>query len=200
MQYGNLLNEICEASAMKATAALSKFLKTPIGIDVKPIEMKQPNEIGLFLDPEELFVKLFVPITGNLSGYSFFLYPTKSALLICDQLFHKEDGETQSFTEIEKSGLTEVANIVIGNFLTAFAKSLHKKFIMHRSADFTIGSFTHIYDQIQATFPQSMRSDIIIKISFEYQHTNIKGYVVLVFEAEQINIAFKEMFEESGGA
>lgn len=200
MQFSNFLKEISETSAKNAASALSKFLKTHIDVNIKPIEINTTSELDFFIDPEELAVKLFVPVTGQLSGYSFFLFTKESALLICDLLLNKEYGTTKTLTEIEQSGLSELANIVIGNFLATFAQSLHRDYVMQRPADFSIGSFANIYHQIQLTFTKSIRREVVVKISFEYQNERFKGYVVFVFEVEQIDGALKEIFEKNNKA
>jgi chemotaxis protein CheY-P-specific phosphatase CheC len=186
MQFANMLNEICKVSMIKATTALSRFLQTPLGVDIKPVEIKQLDDINIFNDVTENTVNIFLPITGNLTGVSFFRYTKQSALSLCDILFHRTDGSTKTFSEPEISALSEVANIVMGNFLTPFAQSLQMESLMHRSAVFDCGSFdTAVTSKMQKFTDKT--DEALLNISFDFQQASIQGYVLIIFDEEKIN-------------
>lgn len=191
MQLDTTLNEICKLSIIKATTALSKFLQIPLGVDMKPVEIKQLEDISVFNDSKENTVNIFMPIIGNLAGCSFFCYTKESALLLCDVLFNRKEGSTQNFTDPEISALSEVANIVIGNFLTPFAKSLQMDFLMHRSAIFDCAPFN---TTLNNQFPTNNNKDThLINISFDFQQTKIQGYVLIVFDERKISSVLKNI-------
>lgn len=191
MQLDLAFNEICKISAIKATTALSKFLQIPVGMNIKPVEVSKIKESEFLENPTEKTVNIYAPITGNLPGSSFFLYTTESALQLCDVLFHRKQGSTQAFMEPEKSALSEVTNIVIGNFLDAFAQALQMDFLMHRSAIFDCGSFKATVDHLPGITEQIKTA--VVKISFGFQHIDIKGWVLIFFDEKKMRTALEKI-------
>ena len=190
MQFREMLNDICQVSAIQATTALSKFLQTPVGVYVKPVELTKMKEMTK--NEDESTLNFFLPIMGNLAGVSFFLYTQKAALSLCDIMFKKTDGTTHSIKENEISALSEVANIVIGNFLTAFSQSLQMDFLMHKSAIFEHASFTNTFNERMPVMIEKM-GDEVIKIAFGFHHVNINGHVVVMFDEENLNSLLKKI-------
>ena len=189
MQIDNMLNEICKASTMQAATALSKFLQVPIGLQIEPVESKQISEMSLLADDAEVNVSLYLPINGDLTGGSYFLYSQNAALSICDVLFHRLEGTTQSFSESEISALSEVANIVIGNFLTSFAHSLQLGTLLHQRATFSEGLVTN---EILQFLNKLREKKLIVKISFGVRHVNNSGHVIILFEEDKIDLILKK--------
>jgi len=187
----DVLNEISIVAAMRATTALSKFLEIPFVVDMNPIEIKNINEIDSFDDhvaSESKTVNLYIPILfgNNMSGASYFVFTPKDALLLCDILLNKEEGTTQQFNEIEKSALLEVANIVIGNFLTFFANSLQMNFIMHCSGEFYYSLFSLLVEQQLPMLAKNIEK-YVVKLCFNFRFNCMKGYVVIIFDKDKID-------------
>lgn len=177
---------------MKATTALSKFLKIPVGLDMKLVEISDFEDINLIDDGQNKMVSIFLPITGALSGASFFLYSPQSALSLCDVLFHRKEGSSKNIVEPEISALSEVANIVIGNFLTTFAQSLQVDMLMHRSPVFDWAPFDVTLKKRLPALTEKMRQ-AVLSISFGFQHVNIQGYVIIMFVEEEVKIILKNV-------
>lgn len=196
MSLTDLLNEICKVSAIKATSALSKFLNTPVAIDVKPVEIKPLQEVNLFIDPNTHAVSLFFEIDGNLKGASFMLWSEKAAHAMCDVLYHKPRSEVPGFREEEISALSEVSNIVIGNFLTAFAQSLHLDTLLHKAPHFNHDLFNKIKMNILPKIEKHMK-EFVVDISFSFEHIYVKGYVIVLFERENVNKALHNISVDS---
>jgi chemotaxis protein CheY-P-specific phosphatase CheC len=191
MEFNEVLNEICKVSAIKATGALAKFLHAPVGIELKPVEVKHIDEITLLMKDDENIVILSLPITNNLQGSCYFIYSHQAALSLCDELFSHPDGTTKSFDVAEISALAEISNIVIGVFLTSLANSLQMDKIMHRSATFEMGEFRVLFDKKLAALEEKIE-EVVVKICFGFQHVNIQGYVLIIFEEGELNKVFKK--------
>lgn len=195
-----MLQEICKASTMKAATALSKFLKIPLKIDIKPVEIKPIDNINLPYDSKDMTISLFVPIKDYVvKGGSPLVLTKKSALAICDVLLNREEGSTKQITEIEESALKELANIVLGNFLTPFAHSLLKGNLMHSPATYEINTANEIIKHIRSLLAQTIGEVPVINIVFSYEHENIKGIINIVFEEETINSLLQQVMVISNG-
>lgn len=195
MQF-NMLNEITKVAAIKATSALSKMLEFPIGVDIIPVETKNLNEIKYIMQADEKIVGLSVPIVGLLPGTCLLIYPEKSAFSMCDTMFHRVEGETQAFSEMEISALTEAANIVVGNFLTSFALPLQIESLLHRSARFNHKEFASFMDEISLALSQSIKNGIVVEIAFHFQHIKIQGLAIFLFEEKNLLDLIKKVHVE----
>lgn len=197
MVFKELLNEICKVSTMKATNALSEFLNTPVAIEMKPIQIMHIDQINLFMDPNEKAVSLYLEINGDLKGASLLLWSQKSAHAMCDALFYKpKSDEGAAFRDEEIAALAEVANVVVGNFLTSFAQSLQLDKLMHRSAIFDSAEFGEIKQKLITELEKKM-AEVVVDISFSFQHIYIKGFIIFIFEKESINDNLKKISVKS---
>lgn len=181
-----MLNEITKVAAIKATSALSKMLEFPIGVDVVPVEKKNVDEVKSIMRADEKVVGLSVPIIGVLPGTCLLVYPEKSAFAICDAMFHRKEGETKTFSEMDISALTEVANIVIGNFLTSFATPFNMESMMHRAARFNRADFAEFMDEISLMLYKDIKDGIVVELAFHFQHVKINGVAIFLFDEKQM--------------
>lgn len=200
MPFNFMLQEICKASTMNAATALSKFLKIPLKIDIKPVEIKSIDNINLPYHSKEMTVSLFVPIKDHVvKGGSPLVLTKNSALAICDLVLNRTQGSTKQITEIEESALKELANIVLGNFLTPFAHSLLQGSLIHSQAAYEINTANEIIKHIRSLLAQTIGKGPVINIVFSYEHENIKGIINIVFEEGQINSLLKQVMVLSNG-
>jgi chemotaxis protein CheY-P-specific phosphatase CheC len=114
------------------------------------------------------------------------IYPEKSAFAICDVMFHRKEGDTKSFDELEISALTEVANIVIGNFLTSFATPLQIESMMHRAAHFNRNEFSDFMNDISVSLSENVHDGIVVEIAFHFQNIKIQGLAIFLFNEKNI--------------
>lgn len=194
MQHNNhMLQEICKASAMKATTAMSKFLKVPIKLDMKPIKIETIKKIDLPNHFNESTVGIFAPINSSILGGSLLLSTKKSALAACDLMLSREEGCTNEITEVEESALKELANIVLGNFLTPFAHSLLIASLMHSSATYEYSTSTAIANHLRSVLLNRIGEATVLNISFSYEHSNVKGDINIILDAKKTDFLLKEM-------
>lgn len=192
MPLGNIFNEICKISTINATKALSKFLQEPIGVDINPIQVNQVESIMQLISPEEITVNLSVPIKGNLSGASFFLYSYDTALLLSDILLKRKKGTTKAISKEEISALRELANVVIGHFLGSFAELLQIKYLLHNPAQFSSAPFNQISGGILSAVNDHIKQTVL-QISFEFLHEKLNGLVLIVLDEPKVMEFLREL-------
>lgn len=192
MPEDNTLNDICKSSMLNATKALSKVVQTPIGLHIKSIEVNHIDDINKLMKGDKTVVTLSSPITGKLKGASFLIYTKETAFTICDILLNRTSGITKKLSDLEISALSEVANIVFGNFLTSFAHSLQIDILVHQAATFYCAPFSELYAQILRMLSKNVKHPFF-KISFDFQHSKLKGYIIIVFDEKIIHAALKKI-------
>lgn len=192
MQF-SMLNDISKVAAIKATSALSKMLKFPIGVDVVPVETKSVDHLNSMMKPQEKVVGLSVPILGPLPGTCLLIYTEKSAYAMCDAMFKRKEGATKVLADDEVSALTESANIVVGNFLSSFAIPLQIDSLMHRAANLDQNDFSNFIKEISPAIIKKIKEEFLVEIAFRFQHIKIHGIALFVFGKDSMAKVMKKV-------
>jgi len=137
---------------------------------------------------------IYLPITGEVTGASLLIFPEPIAYTLSDLLVRRKKGTTHQLTELDKSALKEVGNIICGSFLTVFSNTLKIKIVEH-VPEFSFDMFGAVVDQIIAEFAKKADEAMVIEVKFNFEHANIKGYVVLIFGIDQM----KTILDALGG-
>lgn len=199
MQFNNTLQDICKTSVMKATAAMSKFLNTPIKFDMKPIKIEPIQKVDIPSHFNESTVCLYASINSSIKGGSMLMSSTKSALATCDLMLSRTEGDTNEITEVEVSALKELTNIVLGNFLTTFAHSLFSKAMIHSPATYEQDMSMVITKHMRSVLSNLIDGNSVLNITFTYEHSNIKGEITIILDEDKINYLLRKMVALTNG-
>lgn len=189
MSIESILNALCKLSTIHSIAALSKFLRLPLVInEYKIIKGKiDINEFREYTNHE--LMSFYMPISGNLLGSAFLIHSSDSAKKLCD-LICQRDQHTTCFNEDDKSALSEVTNILVGNFLSCFSQTLQLNILIHHVAIFDRGEFGEILSR-SLKIKRNKRKSIIFYMNYAYQ--DIKSSLFLSFDERQLNLALNEV-------
>ena len=179
------LKEITNQSAENASKALTKLSGEPVKVEVPKAEITKLGKVFPDLGPETMVAGIYLPVTGEIKGASLLIFPEKIAYTLCDLLVKRKPGTTRQMTELDKSALKEVGNIICGSFLTVFSNTLKIKIIEHIPS-FSFDMFGAIIDQIIVQFALKSQEALVIEVKFVFQKTPLKGYVVLFFGLEEM--------------
>ena len=120
----DLFKEISNIGAGNAATAMSEILNKNINIDLPNIKILPFSQVaGILNGPESVVIGVLVNISGDLNGYMLFVQELPYAATILSVLLGKEiELESESdFSQLELSALGEVANILIGAYLSAIS-------------------------------------------------------------------------------
>lgn len=200
MRSNYMLQEICHASSMRSATALSKMLKTPLKVEVKPVEITSIQKMTLPGGAQNKLVSLYMPINGAIvNGGSSLILSQNSALAMCDVLLNRKAGSTTKLNELEESALKEMANIILGNFLAPFSQSLLTSTMMHNNADFYSDTANSVLNQTRELLSRSIKNDSVLNIAFTYESAKLKGNMNIVFESDTINSLLNTVMVISNG-
>ncbi len=185
-KYLEKLNEISKIAAIKASSSLSKLIQQPVGVAIAPAATLSPDETPIVTSPSDDIAGIIAPLSGDLKGVAILFFPKDPAYLLCDVLLHKREGETKSFSEMEISALTEVANIVIGNFLGPFASPLKLNSVFHHMPKFKFESYQTIIDQEMEKLRLNMDSQMMVEIIISLHSLKLKGFLMFMIEAQEM--------------
>jgi chemotaxis protein CheY-P-specific phosphatase CheC len=180
------LNEISKAAAIKASSALSKLIQQPVGVDISPSSILDAKDFSKRINNYGEVVSIISQVSGELKGVSLMMFPNKTALFLCDILLNRKTGTTEKFDEMEISALTEVANILFGNFLTPFAYPLKVESLMHHVPKFKNDSFERTFIYLNDFIDDNIQDKLWVEIMITLNYQSINGYLVFMLGKEEM--------------
>lgn len=186
------LTKMTDEAAKFASKALSKLSGEKVTVEVSKVEITKIQRKFPDIEPETIVAGIYLPITGEVKGASLLIFPEKIAYTLCDVLVKRKPGTTRKLTELDKSALKEVGNIICGSFLTVFSNTLKIK-IVENVPSLSFDMFGAVVDVIIAEFAQKAQESLVIEVKFVFEHANIKGYVVLIFGLEEMKAIMKAL-------
>ena len=120
----DVFKEIGNIGAGHAASALASILDRRISMSVPEASVLPFSDIVEVLDgPETLVTGVLIDLSGDLNGYILLLLSMDDAMTMVAQALHEEERDTTdpdfSLNELEKDTLLEIANILVGSFLSA---------------------------------------------------------------------------------
>lgn len=179
------LEELATEAAINASKAMSKLSGQQVMVEISKIEVTKVRQTFPGVGPESMVVGVYLPVTGEIKGASLLIFPEKLAYALCDLLVRRKPGTTHNLTELDKSALKEVGNIICGSFLTVFSNTLKVK-IIENVPSLSFDMFGAVTDQVMAQFAKKAEEALVIEVKFEFEHTDVKGYVILIFGIEEM--------------
>jgi len=192
----NLLAEITNEAAKDASLALLKLCGEKITVEFVDVEVEKIQKAFSGIDLESIVAGVYLPITGDIKGASILIFPEKIAYTLCDVLVRRKPGTTRKLTELDKSALKEVGNIICGSLLTVFSNHLKVK-IIENLPELSFDMFGAVVDQIIIQFVQKAEEVLIIELRFGFEHIMIKGHIILIFGHKEIKAIIDGLFKEN---
>ena len=126
------LREVANIGAGHAATALSQMTSRRIGVNVPEIRIVRLEDVPeLVGSADEPVAAVLMQVLGDAPGRTVQIFPAVSASRIAAILLGREDVEFPGgFGELEQSVLKEVANILVGAYLSALSEFLGMVLIM----------------------------------------------------------------------
>lgn len=179
------INQINAVASQRCTAALSKLLNKKIEVTFSQPLITDIKKIFLSVGPQEIGAGIYLPINGGVSGSALLLFPQETAANLCDIMMKKEPQSTRELSSFDKGMLNETGNILLGNYLTVLSNSLKIEFI-EGMPKLSFGMFGAILQEIIANFAKNAEEAVVVRIEFILQSSRMRGYLLLLFNAERI--------------
>jgi len=187
MPKKDLLSKMINEAAEKASLALLKLSGERVSVDFAKVTVGKIQAAFSHIDPELIVAGIYLPITGDVKGASILVFPKKIAYILCDELNGRKIGTTRQLSELDKSALKEVGNILCGNLLTVLSNTLKIK-IVENVPEFSFDMFGAVVDQIVVQFVQKTEDVLLVEITFGFEHVEIKGHLLLLFGVEEMKL------------
>lgn len=124
----DFFRELENIGASHAATALSVMLNESITLKVPRVQFCEFNDISNILNgPENLVVGILVEISGDISGFILLVQGADDGKQLAQMLTNamgvgeEEEPEDDFFTDLQRSAMMEVANILSGSYITAIS-------------------------------------------------------------------------------
>jgi chemotaxis protein CheC len=116
------MREVANIGAGHAATALSQMTNRKIMITVPRVNVRPLEEASDIVGtPDQVTAAVLMHMMGDLTGRALLMFPEGAAKTLCDFLLRRELGTTQTFGEMERSGIKEAGNILASAYLNALS-------------------------------------------------------------------------------
>jgi chemotaxis protein CheC len=187
----NSLEKIGKQASLNASGALSKMINMPVQIELAKMGIKGVNDLDPIIGLKEMIVGIFQPVTGDIKGATLLIISQESAVALCDLLLRRKAKAARKLTEIDKSALKEVGNIITCNYLAVLSNELRVKIIEHVPR-FSFDTFGAILGRIIPEFAEDAEKALVIEIEFDFEPAMFKAYFLLLLSLDGFMTIFGE--------
>lgn len=119
------LQELGSIGAAHAATALAQMLGKRVDISVPTADIVKLDKVSTLVGgDDQLVASVCLELLGDARGVIAVLLPRPTALALADVLMGQEPGSSSVLTEVGKSALLELGNIITGAYLTALSNLL----------------------------------------------------------------------------
>lgn len=185
-KLAGITNEAARSSSKALIKLTGEKVTVVSKIEITKIQRRLPD-----IEPETIVAGIYIPITGDIEGASLLIFPEKVAYSLCDLLVKRKPGTTRKLTELDKSVLKEVGNIVCGSFLTVFSNTLKAK-IIGNVPSLSLDMFGAVVDTIVTKFTK-IEDVFIAELRLVFKQAEIMGYITIFFGLAQMKAIMKTL-------
>lgn len=176
------LVEVVNIGAGNASTALSQMVDKKVTVNVPEALIDRVEKVPQFIgESEKIMTVVLLKILGDAPGVMLLIFPPESALKLAGLLIKEQRKEINVLSELDRSALREVGNILSGASLTALSKFLDMSLLesVPESATDMLGS---VADSVLAEIGESSEIVLVFKVNFFVKDENIEGQLFFLFD------------------
>lgn len=118
----DVIKEIGSIGTGNAATALSQVLKKTTKMSLPAVYVLGYNEaIEMVGTPEEIVAAVLVKMSGEINGIMLFILKMDFINAVLDSVLSRDIDDYMDLTELEKSALEEIGNIIISSYVNAMS-------------------------------------------------------------------------------
>ena len=181
---------IHEEACLQISSALAKITYRRAIVDIVNPNLKKLEEFCPTVGLKEEGAGVSLPFGGSIKGIALLLFSRDTAFNLADLLIKRQVGATGELTELGKSALEELGNIICGTYLATFSSRTGTKIVQH-APQFSFGMLGSILEQTITKFTQRPEKVLAIETEFNFTVPILKdyffrSYFVVLFETKQL--------------
>jgi len=197
IKYLDVFKEIGNIGAGNAASALAGLLNRRITMSVPDASVVPFNSIINVLDgPETLVAGMLIDFSGEMNGYILLLLGMKDAMAMVAQALGEPVRDTSapdfSLTDMERDTLVEIANILVGSFLSAIS-TLSGLHVMPSVPQIAIDMLGAIISIATVEYGRIGETVLFLKTQFNDPGGEIAGHFFLIPDYNSYKILLKSL-------
>ena len=197
----DVFKEIGNIGAGNAASALAGLLNRRISMSVPDASVVPFNSmLGVLDGPETLVAGMLVDFSGEMSGFIMLLLEMSDAMAMVSQALGEPQRDTTAegfaLNDLERDTLTEIANILVGSFLSAIS-SMSGLHIMPSVPQISIDMLGAIISIATVEYGRIGDTVLFLKTQFEDPDGEIAGHFFLIPDYNSYSILLKSLGLES---
>ena len=198
LQHLDVFKEIGNIGAGNAATALAGLLGKQINMSVPDVQIVPFKDIVNILDgPESLVVGVLINMSGDLNGYILMLVGIEDAYEMISIVLNKDKNIPKDFTvtdltEMDKSALSEMANILVGAYLSAIC-SLSNLSVVPSVPQLAIDMVGAIISIVAIEYSKIGDSVLFLKTNFSDVNKNMAGHFFLIPDYASYNTLIESL-------
>ena len=119
----DVLKELGSMGTAHAATALAKMINKKVTMPVPNVSWVEFSNVADFVGgPENVIVGILVSLSGNIQGMMMYLMELESAHMMSEAVLGiPHEGDKMMFTEMERSVIEELGNIMVSSYLGSLA-------------------------------------------------------------------------------
>ena len=201
MMQNKKLQEIHEEACLKSSVALAKLIGQQTIVDIVSPEAKKVEELAPIVDLyKTAMMVVCLPVRGEVKGEVLLVFSQEDAFSLCDLLFKREPGATKEITELDKSALQELGNIICGTYFSSLANHVRIKIVEHMAQITFDKPFETMLDQIIERLTPNREDVTALEMEFNFSMPAFKGhlfksYFLVLFQTAQLEMILNALQE-----
>lgn len=189
------LKEVANIGAGHAATALSQMINNQVMVKVPSLKILPLEDIPELLGSSDLVVAgVLMHILGDITGRMLLLFPRNTALELAALLLNQEE-VSMAFTEMERSCISEIGNILAGSYMGALGEFLGLV-LLPSVPSMVLDMSGAILTTAYIGFGEPTDKVICIETQFEMTEESrglLKGYFFLIPEMQSLEIILKSI-------
>lgn len=174
------IREIGNIGAGNSATALSQLINKKIDMDVPNVSVVPLTDLPEMVGGSDTMIAgIFLRVYGKAPGSVLFLMPKESAYYLVEHLLGESKNDSGELTEMDKSALMEIGNILAGAYLNAL--SYYTKLTLLPSIPaMAIDMAGAILNAVMVQLGQMGDQALVIETQFLSEDDGINGHFFLV--------------------
>ena len=187
--------ELGNIGAGNAATALATILNMQISMSVPEVAVVPFDHIINILNgPENLVAGVLVNMSGDLNGYILMILEMKDAYGMTSLALQRErkPGQEMVLDELEQSTLTEIANILVGSYLSAIG-AMTGLSTMPSVPQLAVDMVGAIISIVLIEYGKIGDSVLFLKTKFSDVHKSMNGHFFLIPDFDSYKVLMKSL-------
>lgn len=189
------LKEVSNIGSGHAATALSELTGQKVTINIPVISINPISAIFIkCADSGQKIMGIRIDLSGDIVGRTLLFFNQSDALNFCDCLMRRPIGSVKTLSELDRSGLREVSNILTCAYMNALGEMLNFT-VVPTTPSLIIGTSEEMMAGFTDQASEAEELAVIIENDFRFQgsDTVLHGYFLLLPDDSSLQAMFKAM-------